>query len=160
MRARICGCLVGRVNKGYRTPDSVGESDKSRHRGRFCSYIERTDLGMNVFARLTIIQGPDQGKELRFSSELITVGRFKNSSLMISDNDLGVSGKHLEIRFKKGNYYLYNYGKNGTLVNGKEIGEGQLNDGDQIGIGFSTLLQFRLEGLTEYQPRRGQGPSS
>jgi pSer/pThr/pTyr-binding forkhead associated (FHA) protein len=115
---------------------------------------------VSVFARLTIIQGPDQGKELRFSSELITVGRFKNCSLVISDNDLGVSGKHLEIRLKKGNYYLYNYGKNGTLVNGKEISEGLLSDGDQIGIGFSTLLQFRLEGVTEYQASRGHGRSS
>lgn len=106
---------------------------------------------MGIFARLTIIQGPDRGKELRFDSGAITVGRFKNSDLVISDNDQGVSGKHFEIRFRKGNYYLYNYGKNGTFVNGKEIREGILNDGDQIGIGFSTLLQFRLEGVTEYE---------
>jgi len=115
---------------------------------------------MNIFARLTVIQGPDKSKELRFSSELISVGRFKNSGLVISDSDLGVSGKHFEVRFRKGKYYLYNYGKNGTLVNGKEISEGVLNDGDQIGIGFSTLLQFRLEGVTEYEVRKDHGRSS
>ncbi|MFQ6002123.1 MAG: FHA domain-containing protein [Candidatus Zixiibacteriota bacterium] len=105
---------------------------------------------MSIFARLTVIQGPDKGKELKFSSGAISVGRFKNSDMVISNNDLGVSGKHFEVRFKKGNYYLYNYGKNGTFVNGKEIREGLLSDGDQIGIGFSTILQFRLEGVTEY----------
>ena len=105
---------------------------------------------MSIFATLTVIQGPDKGKELRFSSGAISVGRFKDSDIIISDNDLGVSGKHFEVRFKKGNYYLYDFSKNGTLVNGKEIREGLLSDGDQIGIGFSTVLQFRLEGVTEY----------
>ncbi len=105
---------------------------------------------MGIFARLSVIQGPDKGKELRFSSGVISVGRFKDSDLYISDNDLGVSGKHFEVRFKKGEYYLYNYGSNGTRVNGKDVKEGLLRDGDQIGIGFSTVLQFRLEGVTDY----------
>jgi predicted component of type VI protein secretion system len=105
---------------------------------------------MGIFATLSVIQGPDKGKEIRFSSGLVSVGRFKNSDLYISNNDMGVSGKHFEVRFKKGKYYLYNYGSNGTLVNGRDVKEGLLRDGDQIGIGFSTVLQFRLEGVTEY----------
>ena len=105
---------------------------------------------MGILAVLTVIQGPDKGREIRFSSGLISVGRFKNSDLCISDSDLGVSGKHFEVRFKKGKYYLYNYGSNGTLVNGRDVKEGLLRDGDQIGIGFSTVFQFRLEGVTEY----------
>ena len=114
---------------------------------------------MNIFARLSIIQGPDKGKDLKFATEIITVGRLKSSDLVITDNDMGVSGKHFEIRYKKGNYYLYNYGQNGTFVNGAEIREGILEDGDQIGIGFSTVLQFRLEGVTEYGIRKDQDDS-
>lgn len=114
---------------------------------------------MSIFARLTIIQGPDRGKDLKFTTGVITVGRFPNSDLAISDNDMGVSGKHFEIRFRKGNYYLYNYGQNGTFVNGREVREGHLEDGDQIGIGFSTVLQFRLEGVTEFGIKPDQGDS-
>jgi pSer/pThr/pTyr-binding forkhead associated (FHA) protein len=104
---------------------------------------------MSIFARLSVIQGPDKGKELRFSSGIIRIGRFKDSDLVISDNDMGVSGKHFEVRFKRDKYYLYDYSKNGTFVKGKEVREGILEDGDQIGIGFSTVIQFRLEGVTE-----------
>ena len=107
---------------------------------------------MSTNAKLLIIGGSDRGKAVKISEGIITVGRYPNSDLVISDEDLGVSGKHFEIRYRKGKYCIYNYGKNGTFVNGKEIGEGVLNDGDQIQIGFSTVLQFTFEGLTEIEP--------
>lgn len=107
---------------------------------------------MAVSAKLMIIGGGDRGKMVRITEGAICVGRYPNSDLVISDEDLGVSGKHFEIRYRKGEYCIYNYGKNGTFVNGKEIREGVLNDGDQVQIGFSTVLQFTLEGLTEIEP--------
>jgi len=107
---------------------------------------------MAVSAKLTIIEGSDRGKVLAIAEAPITVGRYPNGDLVISDEDLGVSGKHFEIRYRRGEYCIYNYGKNGTFVNGREISEGVLNDGDQIQIGFSTVLQFKLEGLTRIEP--------
>lgn len=107
---------------------------------------------MAVSAKLTIIGGSDRGKELSITEAPIAVGRYPTGDLVISDADLGVSGKHFEIRYRRGEYCIYNYGKNGTLVNGREVSEGVLNDGDQIQIGFSTVLQFKLEGLTKMGP--------
>ena len=107
---------------------------------------------MAVSAKLTIIGGSDRGKVLTISEAPVTVGRYPTGDLVISDADLGVSGKHFEIRYRRGEYCIYNYGKNGTFVNGREISEGVLKDGDQIQIGLSTVLQFKLEGVTKIGP--------
>ena len=104
---------------------------------------------MSTSAKLLVIEGPDRGKTVKITEEMIMVGRYPSSDLVISTQDLGVSGKHFEIRYRQGSYCIYNYGKNGTFVNGKEIREGVLSDGDQIQIGFTTVLQFTLEGATE-----------
>ena len=74
------------------------------------------------------------------------IGRDQAVPIQIVDEH--VSRKHMQIRFERTDemYYAIDMkSKHGVFINGRRISEeAALNDGDQIGIGETTLL-FTLE---------------
>ncbi len=90
--------------------------------------------------RLLVQGGSGKGREIELSQELLTIGRFDESDVVIDDRL--VSRHHAEIQRERGQYTLLDRGsRNGTFVNGQRIsGSHVLRDGDEIQIG----LDFRV----------------
>lgn len=88
------------------------------------------------------------GSEKRFSIEksYIDIGRGADNDLVITDPS--VSKKHANIRFFNNQWELTdNQSSNGITVNGRAVKIVALKNGDQIGVGSSTL-RFEVEGGT------------
>lgn len=81
-----------------------------------------------------------------FLTHAVTViGRASDCDLRIEDS--GVSRHHAEVRYSDGRVGIVDLGStNGLTVNGKPTERVELNDGDRIDIGHSTLIFRRDEG--------------
>lgn len=67
-------------------------------------------------------------------SELTTVGRHTDSMVVLPSGS--VSSHHGAIRWREDGFYVQDLGsRNGTRVNGVEIEEALLNDGDRVAFG-------------------------
>lgn len=79
-----------------------------------------------------------------------TVGRTEGNTIQIHDQR--ASKTHVEIKFERGGYLLRDLGAaNGTIVNGEYIDQHQLQHGDRILVGRTTLL-FQCPELIEPPP--------
>ena len=89
--------------------------------------------------KLTVIAGPDVGRQFDLKGDGITVGRHSSNPVALHDNR--VSRRHLEFRRPAtGGYQLYDLDSgNGTVVNGRLVRVIDLRDGDRIEIGDSVL---------------------
>ncbi len=90
--------------------------------------------------KLTVITGPDEGKEYPLPpGEPQLIGR-SSEALPITDNT--VSRRHAELTPDGSNWYLRDLNSNnGTHVNGVSIKDRiRLEQGDQITVGLTTLL--------------------
>ncbi len=66
--------------------------------------------------------------------DTVTVGRLADNTIPIEDGS--VSSHHAEIVFENGEYHLNDKGStNGTFVNGEQITNAILKDGDQVRFG-------------------------
>lgn len=66
--------------------------------------------------------------------ELLTIGRHEDS--MVPLNSPSVSGQHATVRCREGVFYVQDLGsRNGTRVNGAEVEEAVLTDGDRVAFG-------------------------
>jgi hypothetical protein len=93
-------------------------------------------------ATLTIDDGSNRSFELHAGTTVI--GRGQDSDFRLPDT--GVSRRHVEISWNGQQATLSDLGStNGTTVNGNPVQTWQLNDGDVIRIGHSTLV-FRDAG--------------
>ncbi|HTK67793.1 MAG TPA: FhaA domain-containing protein [Pseudonocardia sp.] len=93
-------------------------------------------------ATLTIDDGSNRSFELHSGTTVI--GRGQDSDFRLPDT--GVSRRHVEITWNGQQATLSDLGStNGTTVNGNPVQTWQLNDGDVIRIGHSTLV-FRDAG--------------
>lgn len=95
--------------------------------------------------KAVIIMLDEQGHSIRTLTldGLIVAGRQPDCDLVLPDQT--VSRRHAEIGDQSGNgvYMVRDLeSRNGTLVNGSEITEHRLQDGDRIAIG-STVMEFR-----------------
>lgn len=91
-------------------------------------------------ARLHLLTGPGAGTIYELGDSC-TVGRSAECDLSIPE--ITVSRRHACIRVGERGYEIEDLGSgNGTIVNGREISRGRLNDGDEIAIGDT---QFRFE---------------
>jgi hypothetical protein len=80
-------------------------------------------------------------KEFPLDKDTVTIGRLPASDITIADP--GASRSHAEVRATDGGYEVVDLGStNGTLVNGRRVGEQPLEDGDRITIG-RTVIDFR-----------------
>ena len=83
------------------------------------------------FAWLIQHSGPQAGKEFRLSKET-NVGRDTMHSDMILDEP-SVSRQHAKVRLEIGQWVLYDLAStNGTFVNGEQILQQALRDGDTV----------------------------
>jgi signal transduction histidine kinase len=98
-------------------------------------------------ATLIVLQGPDKGRTLRTSDDLVLLGR---GSAQIPLTDQTVSRRHAELQVADGGWVLTDLNSaNGTYVNGVRIQKPtRLKQGDQIRVG-STLLVYAGEESVE-----------
>ena len=93
-------------------------------------------------ASIIVATGPQKGDYYPLGHRTNVIGRDEAVPIQILDEH--VSRKHMQIRFDKNNgqyYTLDMKSKLGVFINGNKIAnETALADGDQIGIGQTTLL--------------------
>lgn len=93
----------------------------------------------------------DQGskKEAVEVNEFLTIGRSENAHFTVDDDF--VSQRHARIERKPGGFFLRDLqSRNGTFINGAQIVEALLQDGDTIRIG-KTEFQFSFDRGAEKQ---------
>ncbi len=110
-----------------------------------CHSIRQTactesDLGYNPYmAKLTIILGPDLGRQFELQQGCQLIGRLPESAIHLSSQ--AVSRRHAQILGQDDEYILEDLGgTNGTFLNGQRLAGGQtLVDGDEL-----TICDFHL----------------
>jgi len=86
----------------------------------------------------------------------IDIGRDTHLDWTLPDPTRQISGKHCEIRYRDGGYWLYDVSTNGTFLEGSDgrlKGPHQLRDGDRLTIGHY-IIAVALEGeaLAQQEP--------
>ena len=99
---------------------------------------------------------PDGGPvRIEVKARGLDLGRDSHLDWTLPDPSRSVSGKHCEIRYRDGGYWLHDVSTNGTFVNGAEYrldAPHLLRDGDRLGIGPYIIAVSLEEG------RKAQGP--
>lgn len=100
-------------------------------------------------ATLTVLQGPDKGRTLRTTDDVVLLGR---GSTQIPLTDQTISRRHAELRLGDGGWTLTDLGSaNGTYLNGARLARPtRLKHGDQIRVGSSLLLYAGDEAIQQY----------
>ncbi|BCH33458.1 type VI secretion protein [Mesorhizobium sp. L-8-10] len=96
------------------------------------------------------------------------IGRDQQLDWTLPDPSRRISGRHCEIRFENGGYYLYDRSTNGVFLNGSSErmrSPFRLSDGDRLAIG-SYIVRVAVEGdpaghtLSEFAPSaHGRDPA-
>jgi len=82
----------------------------------------------------------EDGRRVEIGEQTLSVGRMPECDVALSDSN--VSRKHAEIRRQGAGFVVVDLGStNGTRVNGAQVKERLLNNGDEITVG-STRLRF------------------
>ncbi len=103
---------------------------------------------------LTVIQGPDEGKEYFLRGPTVVVGRSLECDLTL--NDASISRKHFRIERRDSEYIIVDMGSgNGTLVHGAPVTRCPLKESTTISVG-TTVIRFNMVGSQE----RAGGSSS
>lgn len=96
------------------------------------------------FAKLVIIQPGRASRELIVDSNLVTIGRALDNVITL-ETDSNVSRYHAEIEASGDTLTIFDLdSRNGTTVNDEPVKERQLQDGDLICVGGSTIIEFHL----------------
>ncbi len=104
-------------------------------------YGQQGGYGQQVVATLSLDDGSGRTYDLTHGTHVI--GRGQDSAFRLPDT--GVSRRHLEISWDGQTAMLSDLGStNGTTVNGNPVQTWQLNDGDVIRVGHSSLV-FRTQ---------------
>ncbi len=94
--------------------------------------------------------GPRAGKEFQLR-DVTNIGRDGARNDIVVD-DVAVSRQHAKVRFKDGQFVLYDLASaNGTFVNGEEIQKHALTQGDTIKMGESVFV------FMEVRTEEGEG---
>ncbi len=92
----------------------------------------------DLFVSLEVIEGPDKGMRVNLTKTKHLLGR---SSGDIQFNDPTVSGVHAAMEYVAGELMIADQNSsNGTLVNGKEVSRGPVENMDEIKLGNTKLL--------------------
>ena len=93
---------------------------------------------MNSDFRLLVESGPAKGREFALSSAGADIGRSDQNDIVLSDGEL--SRRHCRLEFRNGELWVSDLASaNGTVVNGREVQESPLHDGDVLAIGSTTI---------------------
>jgi hypothetical protein len=88
--------------------------------------------------RVGALVTPD-GRRITLGEETTVIGRLPDCQITVDDTR--VSRRHAEVRPTGDGFMVVDLGSmNGTTVNGRPVREQQLADGDQIGVGSTTLV--------------------
>lgn len=100
-------------------------------------------------ATLIVLQGPDKGRTLRTSDEVVVIGR---GGTQVPLTDPTISRRHAELRVTDGNWLIADLGSaNGTYVNGVRLQRpARLKHGDQIRVGSTLLVYAGDESVQQY----------
>lgn len=91
--------------------------------------------------RITVVEGAE-AKTHEFAQDVVTIGRSSENAFCIRESSL--SRVHCEIAAVQGKFILLNHAMtNGTLLNGKPVGEAVLKAGDEILCG---RVRMKFEG--------------
>jgi two-component system cell cycle response regulator len=93
-------------------------------------------------AYLIVLAGGNVGEMYKILAGDAVIGRGRNVDVVLIDD--GVSREHARIRIDGGHLFLEDLGsRNGTFRNGMKVDTPvQLNDGDKIQVGRTTILKF------------------
>src|ERR1700752_1381769 len=84
--------------------------------------------------QLQIFLSQDNRINFDLGEEKVSIGRLADNNLQI--DDLSVSSHHANISFAAGQYHLHDPGStNGTYVNGEQITDAILRNGDELRFG-------------------------
>lgn len=111
-------------------------------------------------AALSFVGGGFSGRVYRIDQPFVSVGRNPGLPLSLPADDLMASRLHANIVHTPEGYVIENRGRNGTLVNGRQVSRHLLREGDQIQMGYS-VLRFSAgaaPGDTPRGPRHFPGP--
>ena len=111
-------------------------------------------------ARLHLVKGNPQGKQVEVPEGTMTVGRAEDSDLIIASTR--VSRHHCEIVNEQNRLVIHDKGSgNGTLVNGANIQEQVLAAGDEVQVGPLTFV-VEIDGKREKSaaPAAGARPAA
>ena len=100
-------------------------------------------------ATLIVLQGPDKGRTLRTSDELVLIGRGANQ---IPLTDQTISRRHAELRKLEGGWLLTDLNSaNGTYLNGVRLQKPtRLKHGDQMRVGSTLMVYAGDESVQEF----------
>ena len=102
---------------------------------------------MSMQARLHLVKGNPQGKQVEVPEGTLTVGRAEDSDLIIASTR--VSRHHCEIVNEQNRLVIRDKGSgNGTLVNGAKVQEQALSAGDEVQVGPLTFV-VEIDGKRE-----------
>ena len=145
--------IQGAKERGFglvAAPEVEFQTDERLKRGDFRVRTELTEEtgppqpgagALPGHALLALVENGQTVKEFSLGQGSTVIGRLAGSDIELDDP--GASRRHAEVRRDGDAYVVADLGStNGTLVNGSEIGEHALADGDRITIGHSTL-EFR-----------------
>ncbi len=102
---------------------------------------------------LRFVAGKDQGREFPLPPDLtIVIGRVNDADLLLLDEK--ISRKHAKISTHGGRVMIEDLAsRNGTFVNGVKITSMELQEGDKIVVGSSTM---QLVSVSDVKPRSPQ----
>ncbi|GAB4317415.1 MAG: hypothetical protein Kow0059_10450 [Candidatus Sumerlaeia bacterium] len=105
---------------------------------------ERTMIVEKVAnAVLTIVKGKQQGEKFNITKYETFIGRASDNDIRL--HDWFVSKKHAVIVRQGQKFFIRDLGSwRGTTVNGKQIKDTELHDGDMLGFG-TTQIEFRMQ---------------
>ena len=88
--------------------------------------------------RLTIVKGPDKGKETMLQKPLVLIGSLVENDLVLTDPT--VSRRHAAVEEKADGYVIRDLDStNGTLLDGVRVREAYLTPGSVIGLGQTEI---------------------
>ena len=123
---------------GFVGPVDVAlRSDPSLRSGR-CRVTAEVREGPEGLSAASLVM-PD-GSRIVLGAETVDIGRLPECGIVL--NDPNVSRRHAEVRRRGSDVVVVDLGStNGTRVNGGQIRERVLQDGDEVGVG-TTIIRF------------------
>jgi pSer/pThr/pTyr-binding forkhead associated (FHA) protein len=90
---------------------------------------------------LLVKRGPNAGSTFLLEKDLTTCGRSTESDVFL--DDITVSRKHAEFQRRDGSFFVKDAASlNGTYVNGEQVEETKLANGDEVQVGRFKLVFF------------------
>jgi two-component system, cell cycle response regulator len=97
-----------------------------------------------VSAFLVVLTGTNVGEMHKIEGPETIVGRAGSANLRLNDD--GISRRHCRVLQLGGRMILEDLGSaNGTLINGEAVQHQELQDGDKIQLGATTVLKFTYQ---------------